>query len=181
VQIFTRNPKTNELEPVNSINGAVYVMEPIDTFELWSKIARFDAAGDMPADYTNVANVFASIIQFTNIPSNTFKLKARFHGMIQGANGVALSAPICQGVLLTINAPDLTTAVNRLTYVDLTGGGIANSYNTGVIMLSHSNSEITFEFDSDDPLIRIDAIGLYSGFTPTNILPAFLSLIGLAQ
>lgn len=180
MQIFTRNPKTNGLEPVNSIDGAIYVMEPIDTFELWSKIARFDAAGDMPADYTNAANVLASIVQFTNIPSDTFKFKARFHGMIQGANGVALAAPICQGVLLTINAPDLTTAANRLTYTDLTGGGAASSYNTGVVMLSHANPEISFELDSDDPLIRVDAIGLYSGFTPTNILPSFLSLIGLA-
>lgn len=180
MQIFGRNYSDNTPEAIKSKDGSIFVMEAPSDALLWSAMARFDAAADMPADITNSANVLADIVSFTNIPANTFKFKTRFHLGSQGLSGTTAAAPICMGALLTVNAPDLTTAALRLLYSDITGGSTVSSYKTGVYALSGNCSELTFELPIDDPLIRIDAIGIYSGFTPTNIIPSFLSILGLA-
>jgi hypothetical protein len=87
---------------------------------------------------------------------------------------VANAGPIAIGARVTINAPDTITAENRLTYTDLTGGGTSTAGVPDTLMVSPSNPFV--ELLLGEQILRIDAIGISAGFTPTNIVACFLEV-----
>ena len=141
-----------------------------------SRRARFDAAADMPADITATANVTSKIITFSGFSATASKVRVRFHLGTNSWNAVAGAGPICMGALVTINAPDLSTAITRLTYTDLTGGGTSSSGVVDTFMVSPDAAELLITFPSGTYLTNVYAIGIPIGVTPTNIVPSFLSI-----
>lgn len=142
-----------------------------------SRLARFDAAADMPADITSLANVTADMILFNAFSAGTRRLQMLWHGAPISWNAAAGAGPIAIGSRITVNAGDAITAAARLTYTDLTGAGtsiagVADTFNIGP-----DNPFLEVVLDSD--LLDVYAIGIPLGFTPTNIVSSFLELRGV--
>lgn len=143
------------------------------------RMARFDAAADMPADMTSAANVTADLITFSGFSATANKVRLQFHTPLDTYTGTTAAGPVCTGAYVTINAPDSATAITRLTYTDLTGGGTSSSGVPDTFFLSQSCPEMEILLPAGSTLTSVYAVGVYAGFTPTNITPAFLSVIGL--
>ena len=143
------------------INGAAVVSTAGVPAALDTRLARFDAAADMPADITSSANVSASRIKFDTFSSTARKAQLVWHGLSGiGHDGTNTHMPASLGAMITINAGDDATANVRLTYTDLTGGGTSSSGLSDVIMIGPSNPIV--DIDLDTQIIRIDAIGIPS-------------------
>lgn len=145
------------------------IPEPVDV-----RIARFDAAADMPADITNLANVAADRVKFDTFASTARRIQLLWHEGTNSANATALAGPIATGARVSINAGDDAVANTRLQFVDLTGGGTSSTGKLDVIQLSRANPFVELILSGE--ILRIDAIGIPIGVTPTNIIPSFLEV-----
>lgn len=139
-----------------------------------TRIMRFDAAADMPADITSAADVAGDVIVLDSFAATVTRLQMLWHGGRTSFSAVANAGPIAQGLLLTINPGDLATAINRLTYVNLTGAGVSSAGVADTFMLSDANPFIEINLDTE--LLEVYCIGIPVGFTPTNIIPSFAEL-----
>lgn len=178
-QIHGSNHETDLPEKLKSRDGALFVADEIPLGNMFTKRIRFDAVADLPDDITDSAKVLADLVTLTNFPEGTTRFTVNFHALPLGYTGTTVAGPIASGVRFTVNAPDTTTAALRLTYTDLTGAGSATTYETDVFEVSFSCPSIEIELPIDDPLTRIDLIGVYAGLTPTNIIPAVATIVGL--
>lgn len=155
---------------------AVYVQDGVfaaKPLALDTRIARFNAAADMPADITSNANVLADLVTFTTFSSTARRVQLLWHGGANSASGTALAGPIATGAIVTVNAPDTVTAGARLTYTDLSGAGTSTA-GAEVFMVSSDNPFV--ELSVSESLTSIYAIGIPIGVTPTSIIPAFLEV-----
>ncbi len=102
------------------IKGAASVRAIGTAGTLETRTITFNAAADMPTDSTNSALVLAKLVTIDNIPSGTQRARLTFHGDSD-------IVTFARAVLAAINSPDDITSANRLTIVDVTGGGSASS------------------------------------------------------
>lgn len=170
---------TGESAQIEAVEGSIPVALYARGRTLGTRIMRFDAAADMPADITSAANVAADRIRLDTFDPRAETLQLSFHSVNPVAFSVAVpdgsnAGPICMGVLVCINAADDNDANSRLTYTDLTGAGTSAAGRLNLVMLSVNNPFA--EFQLDDPLIRLDVIGIPIGFTPSTIVPAYLEV-----
>lgn len=139
-----------------------------------TRMARFDAAADMPADITSNANVTADLVTMNGFSATARRVQFLWHGGPVTFTAVANAGPIAAGARVTVNAGDATTAAARLTYTDLTGAGTSTSGKADTFFLSAQNPFL--ELVIDEAISDIYAIGVYAGVTPTNIVASFLEV-----
>lgn len=179
-----RDKLTNILTDWYATNNAAHVTivkTAADAKAVDSRIARFDAVADMPADITSSGNVSGDRIKFDTFNATARTIQFAWHAAgIAGPDTQATQAffgEVALGAMIVINAPDDATANSRLTYSDLTGAGTSSAGVADRIMVSKFNSfaEITV----DEAITRIDVIGVPNGLSTTHldtILPAFLEI-----
>lgn len=169
-RLIARNEENDADDFLYSVGG----MLTAKPAALDARLARFDAAADMPADITSAANVAADLVTMTDFSATARRVQLIWHGGPVTFSAVANAGPIALGARVTLNAGDTTAAVNRLTVTDLTGAGTSTGGQSDVLMLSAANPFV--EITLDGALTDIYAVGVYAGFTPTNIVPSFLEV-----
>lgn len=154
------------------VNGAACVttasIGAVDT-----RVARFNAAADMPLDITSNADVTADMITITGISATARKVQFLWHSDNTFA-ATAGAGPIAIGARITLlSSPSAVAAAGTLTYAPLTGGGASAAGTADLIELSPDNpiAEVTLPSDFSGGAIYL--VGIPAGVTPTNIVPAF--------
>lgn len=186
-KLATYTPVVNLLEDSSGVptnqkgaGGAALVTlgmpGPVD-----SRIMRFDAVTDMPADITNSGNVSGDRIELTGFASTARRVLALWHGAgIAGPDTQGTQqffGEVALGAMLIVNADDDTDANGRLVFTDLTGGGSSSAGVEDRFMVSKSAPFI--DITLTEAISRIDVIGVPNGLSTTHldvILPCFLEL-----
>jgi len=137
------------------------------------RMARFNAAADMPADITSSANVTADLVTLNTFSSTARRIQFLWHGPAQSGidtTGALAYGAVAMGARVTVNAPDSVTAATRLTYTALTGGGTSTGGTADCFMLSAAAPFL--ELTVDEAITRIDAIGI-----PNTVGDAYFDVI----
>lgn len=171
-ELYRRNPDGTYTRITS--NGAAHVTTAGAPAAVDTRIARFDAAADMPADITSNANVTADLVAMTTFTSTARKVQVIWHGGASTYAATAGAGPIATGAFVTFNAGDSATAATRLTYTDLTGAGTSTSGKTDTVQVSPDNPFV--EITLSAALTDVYAIGIPVGVTPTSIVPSFLEV-----
>jgi hypothetical protein len=141
---------------------------------LTTRLIRFDAASELPADPTNGANVADKRIALTGFPVGARRVQLVWLAA-QTWNATAGAGQVAIGAHVAVNALDAVAANSMLTYTDLTGGGSSSSEAEGGRIMVGAANPIQ-EFSLSEDLTRLDIVGIPAGFTPTNIVPAYLEV-----
>lgn len=169
--------KRDRLTGQKFIDGSAAVTLYNEPAALDQRLARFDAAGDMPADITSSANVAADLITMDTFSSTATLVQLLWHGIggqsDDGTNGIG---PAAIGALVAINAGSAVEAEGRLTYTDLTGGGSSSAGKADVLMVSASCPVAEFHVDPDVGLASLHAIGIPNTTGPAILSPCFLEV-----
>jgi len=152
--------------------GAAHVTLSIPG-ELETRTFTFDAAGDGFTDKT--APIAAELLTAEGFGSG--KKHCRLTWVMQAipyVQSATSDVPVVAQVVATINAGDDTTALSRLTYVDVGAGGTAST-DTRQRFISQTQPVIEWDLSGTDADIdRVD-IG---GYLPTDVgaIPVYVSV-----
>lgn len=169
--------------PVNQMgaNGAALVTTVLPS-AIDMRLARFNAAADLPADITNSSNVSGDLITFTGFAATARALEFVWHAWGQaGADTQATQqffGEVALGAIVTINADDDTDAATRLTYSDVTGASDSASGVADTFVISRTAPYLYLPVDTQ--ITRIDAIGIATGLNGSThldyVVPCFLEV-----
>lgn len=146
------------------------------------RLARFNAAADLPADITNNSNVSGDLITFTGFTTTARGIELIWHAWGQAGGDTQATqqffGEVALGALVTINADDDTDAATKLTYTDVSGNSDSSSGVADTFMVSRTAPYLFIPVDTE--ITRIDAIGIATGLNGSThldyVIPCFLEV-----
>ena len=159
------NPAVNTVTELNPITGTV---EYADVF--------FDAAADLPADPTSVANVLADLVRITGFTAGEKRCRVTYH-YLSALGSTADNPPFAIGARACINSPDTTDASEKLAITDqLTGSGVTLTPIDGAVAQTITMLKPAVEWDLTGTDYDINDVYLV-GIAPDTETPLTNALV----
>ena len=121
-----------------------------------TRLCSFTAAGEMPSDLTDEADVRTHLVTFNAFDAGAKRATITYHSPPGGG--------VCSGVFCTINAGDRFVAAKRLVEGQAITGGSTQQDNTEGFLVSEANPSLTVDLrDVESDILDVYLVGVAGG------------------